>query len=57
MRKHEKHVKKDPNIGGYSTLEIHTVNFLTSNFVFACLYFFLNIYYKYIIFSYLGRVS
>ena len=29
MRKtYERHVKKDPNIGGYSPLEMDTVNFL-----------------------------
>ena len=35
-----------------STLEIHIVNFKNPYFVFACLYSFLNIYYKYITYQF-----
>ena len=46
----EKPVKKDLHIS-IITLQTHLVN-LKFNFVFACFYSFLNIYYKYTIFQF-----
>ena len=47
-----KKVQKRSIYWSYSTIEIHIVIFWSSYFVFCCLYSFLNIYYKYIIFRF-----
>ena len=43
----EKHEKKGPYIDSIVHWRYNIVNFWSSYFVFACLYSFLNIYYKY----------